>query len=80
MTIITLTNNFHGTTATVRPIPERQGVGYISRRTVLRLRRALCGISGCMCGGQFGERDGHLDVINQTSDRGYLVRLPGHSA
>jgi hypothetical protein len=73
MNTITLTNSFHGTEARVRPVPERKGVGYISRKTALRLRRELCGIEGCTCGGEFGERGDHLEVIGQTGDRGYLV-------
>lgn len=72
---ITLTNNFHGTEARVRPVPDSTGYYYISRKTALRLRRELCGIDGCVCGGEFGQRggDAHIDVIYQTADRGYLV-------
>lgn len=80
MTTITLTNDFHNTSATVRPslIKDGRFAGYhkISRKTALRLRNELCGISGCSCGGNFGERGGaHIDVINEDYDRNYIVDL-----
>jgi hypothetical protein len=75
MKTLTLTNSFHNTEARVRPIPQGDGYSFISRKTALRLRRELCGVTGCTCGGEFGQRGGktHIDVINETSDRGYLV-------
>ena len=42
---ITLTNDFHNTSATVRPVN-----GLISRRSFLRASKKLCGIDGCTCG------------------------------
>lgn len=77
---ITLTNEFHRTAADVIPQPIKSGrfAGYhrISRRVALRLRGELCGSTGCVCGGTFGERGGaHLAVINEDYDRNYIIDL-----
>ena len=80
--MIRLTNDFHGTAAAVRPIPI-DGSPYhrISRATVLRLRRTLCGMSDCGCGGEFGERRGYIRVVTQDYRRNYIVDIRGsHSA
>lgn len=50
--LITLTNDFHNTSRTVR-VPAD---GYISAATARRIRNDLCGISGCICGGVLGQR------------------------
>lgn len=76
----TLTNNFHHTVAAVRPIPITEGLfagNYkISRQTVLRLKRTLCGVHGCVCGGNFGERGGQgIRVINEDHDRNLIVEV-----
>jgi hypothetical protein len=76
MKTITLTNDFHNTEAKVRPIEIKDGRFKISRKTALRLRRELCGVDGCTCGGTFGERGGaHLDVINEDYDRNYIISM-----
>ena len=77
---VTLTNDFHGTSAAVRPVTITEGrfagMHKISRKTALRLRSELCGSSGCTCGGNFGERGGaHLAVINEDYDRNYIIDL-----
>jgi len=51
MNTITLTNEFHNTSINLVP-----GPGGLSPRQVTRARRALCGIAGCTCGGDCGER------------------------
>lgn len=84
-TTYTLSNDFHGTEAKVRPVPITEGrfagMHKISRKTALRLRGELCGISGCTCGGNFGERGGvMLDVINEDYDRNYIVDLSRNNA
>lgn len=67
--MITLTNDFHGTSVNLRP----DGAGQLSVSQVARARRTLCGVKGCTCGGDLGERgpgnpsvcvypDGHADV------------------
>ena len=76
----TLTNNFHNTEATISPVEIKEGrfAGYhkVSRATMMRARRTLCGVSGCQCGGQFGERGGaYLNVINEDSDRNLIVDM-----
>lgn len=79
-TQITLTNDFHNTSATVRPVPIKSGrfAGYhkIAWKTVMRLRRELCGRTGCKCGGQFGERGGaYLCVTNEDEFGALIIRL-----
>lgn len=54
MNTITLTNNFHGTSARTRAHADRETL--LTARTVRRLSRALCGIPCCTCGGAVGER------------------------
>ena len=77
---ILLSNDFHGTEATVRPVPITDGrfAGYykVSQRVAKRLHNALCGSRDCTCGDTFGARSGHyLEVINQDYDRNFIVRL-----
>jgi hypothetical protein len=77
---ITLTNDFHNTSATVRPVPIKSGrfAGYhkIAWKTVMRLRRELCGRTGCKCGGQFGERGGaYLYVTNEDEFGALIINL-----
>lgn len=77
---ITLSNDFHNTEATVRPVAITEGryKGWhkISRKTALRLRSALCGMTDCSCGGTFVERGGqYINVINEDFDRNYIVDL-----
>ncbi|MDP2026467.1 hypothetical protein [Sulfuriferula sp.] len=84
-TTYTLTNSFHNTSATVRPVAITEGrfagMHKISRKTALRLRNELCGIEGCTCGGNFGERGGIvLDVANEDYDRNYIVDLSRNNA
>ena len=55
--MITLYNDFHGSEVTLRANPGDE----LSLAQVRRARRELCGISGCLCGGNLGER-GRQDV------------------
>ena len=85
MTTYTLTNDFHNTSATVRPVAITEGrfagMHKISRKTALRVRAELCGVSGCTCGGNFGERGGVvLDVVTEDYDRNYIVDLSRNNA
>lgn len=61
----TLTNDYHGTTATTRLTPgdlvrirETHPAHWTDaeRQTVRRLHGKLCGSEDCTCGGVFGER------------------------
>lgn len=77
---VILTNDFHGTSAIVRPaaITEGRFAGkhMITRKTAQRLQRALCGSAGCVCGGSFGERGGaKLAVVNEDYDRSYIIDM-----
>jgi hypothetical protein len=49
---LTLVNNFHNTETTIH-VPES---GKLTATQVRRARRALCGVHGCTCGGELGER------------------------
>jgi hypothetical protein len=57
MATITLRNDFHDSQATVRVGED----GYLSPSQIRRVRKSLCGIEGCCCGGMLGER-GQQDV------------------
>ena len=50
--MITLRNNYHGTVVRIHP---RSGEG-LSQTQVRRVRRTLCGIAECKCGGHLSER------------------------
>ena len=58
MTTITIRNEYHNSKYPLRVacLPAR-----LSDSQVARCRRALCGIAGCTCGGNLGER-GRQDV------------------
>jgi hypothetical protein len=62
---ITLTNNFHNTS--VNLIPYK---GFLSAGQVKRAKRVLCGISGCCCGddlGQRGPQEVHVEVHQDST-------------
>ena len=72
---ITLTNSFHNTEASMT-IPAN---GMISGSVVRRVRRELCGIKGCQCGGNFGERGGYVpEVVGVTEGGGLMVVMGGN--
>lgn len=80
----TLTNSFHNSEITIR-----SNVGdTVSRRTLQRVRKALCGIEGCTCGLADGTRDSRyrldpdtLVVIDDRKDIGdTTMKLRGHEA
>jgi hypothetical protein len=50
--MVTLRNDFHGTSARVKPT---DGL-YLSPRQVKRARDKLCGVSECVCSGRLGTR------------------------
>ena len=75
----TLTNDFHNTEATIRPVAITSGrfagLHMVSRATMLRIKRKLCGMTGCCCGGQFGERGGaYLRVVNEDGDENLKIQ------
>jgi len=49
---ITLMNDFHETRVDVRVTNGRQ----LSNRQESRVRRELCGVAGCKCGGMHGRQ------------------------
>ena len=52
MRTVTLINDFHNSEVRVRPSGPHGDV--LSARQVTRVRRELCGIEGCCCGGVRG--------------------------
>ena len=52
---ITLTNDFHNSKSNVR-INDGGKETILSRSVAGRVRRDLCGINGCTCGGVLGQR------------------------
>ena len=60
--MIELRNDFHHSTARIKE-------GVLTRRTVRRVRNALCGIEGCTCGGNLSERG------NQTQADGADIEI-----
>lgn len=80
--VITLTNDFHNTAANVRQVEIVEGryKGYhmVSKSSARRVRNTLCGVSGCSCDGNFGDRGGaYLMVINQDFDGNYIIDMNG---
>lgn len=62
---ITLTNDFHNTEAVLRVNSES-----LSPAQVKRAKRLLCGVEGCTCSGEAGERGAQPDVyIGGTAHR-----------
>lgn len=49
--LLTISNDFHNTETTIRVT-----AGKVSRRAGLRAWQKLCGVPGCICGGQLGQR------------------------
>lgn len=71
MTIITIRNDFHDSTATLRISWSADGSALLSRRQVQRAKRALCGARDCACGGVLGCRG------RQTAIFAYSMREDG---
>lgn len=67
---VELSNNFHGTATTV--LVNQGDDGELSWSQVLRARRNLCGIAGCECGGNLGERPPVSEAIDYKRVR--LIR------
>ncbi len=65
---ITIRNDFHG--SETRAVPNE---GYLSPRQVRRIRRDLCGIPECTCGGVLSERGPQDFEIEALSDGGVGV-------
>lgn len=73
--MLTILNDFHNTTAQVRPGLD----GILSASQVLRVRRKLCGVSECRCGGTLGERGPRAVEIEPLGDgRVRLTPLPDY--
>lgn len=68
MKTVTLYNDFHGTSVRVR-------TGDLSKETARRVRRELCGISGCTCGGFLGERGNQRGVLVEPRNGDFDVRV-----
>lgn len=76
--MVTIKNDFHGTTARVR-------ASYLTPATVRRVRRTLCGSQDCVCGGPLGNRGSQMQpsgkataVIEPQSDGTVWVGYSNH--
>ena len=70
MALVTIRNDFHNTSARVNP--DRP----LSAATVSRVRRELCGMADCSCGGQVGERGPQECDIDYSRER-YAITPAG---
>ncbi len=71
---LTLTNDFHNTSVTLRVGPSLT----LSARQVARSRRVLCGNHDCTCGGNAGERgpqflNGDRIMLAWRSEDRYII-------
>jgi hypothetical protein len=71
MTTIKLHNDFHGSSATIRAAYGQ----VLSASQVRRARNALCGVSGCLCGGELGQRGRSNSIVASQQDRDGKVRV-----
>jgi len=70
-TMITLTNDFHGTESTIRIAALNPGEARkISKSTYNRVRRELCGSADCQCGTVHGPQP---YALYHDPNRGYFV-------
>lgn len=80
---INLRNEFHNTAVGINAkliIGGRfNGLHSISANSAKRAKNTLCGVSGCTCGGEFGERSSTPSNIELISSCGgnYIVRIGG---
>lgn len=77
MTTFTLTNDFHNSTTSIRPVAVGKNRYTISNRAVKRARRALCGSPDCTCGDTFGARgpNPEIEVLDQRADGSLLLEI-----
>ena len=75
-TTLTLHNDWHNTSVTVR-LAYATGIGYYAnKRQVARARRVLCPASTCTCGGNMGERGAQdCTAVYPISDRTMVVEF-----
>jgi len=71
--MIQFENTFHRTSVNVKAKPGDK----LSPSQLRRIRRALCGVSGCHCGDQWGVRGGryHIDFAEETVLDEYAVEV-----
>lgn len=71
---ITITNDFHNTAASLNIEIGKP----LSASQIARARRTLCGIDGCTCGGNLGERGAQnvqIDVRGYRNDGGLDIAV-----
>lgn len=71
--MVEITNDFHGTSYR---LPRKKVGDPVSRSTLRRVARALCGIADCQCGREDGSRGSryYLESINPAPDAQVIVR------
>lgn len=66
---VTLRNSFHNTSRTI--LVPAKGTRVLSPRAVRDIKRALCGIPGCVCGDGLGMRDDDAYSPTQNPNLGF---------
>lgn len=69
---ITLANNFHNTSTETTACVAGEGRWWVSKAEAARVRKALCGVADCTCGGNLGERPALESVPDDDYD-GWFV-------
>lgn len=64
---VRIVNSFHGTATTAKAQLCRHGVYRLTPAQAGRIRRHLCGVDGCTCGGALGERGGESSGLDQVA-------------
>jgi len=67
--MITLTNNFHGTSANIRAAIGDE----LTASQIKRAKRELCGIHGCTCSGPAGARGKQSGLSLEQIDEGRVL-------
>ena len=77
---ITLTNNFHNTTANVKPVSQdAAGWWRLNAAQVKRVAKKLCPVKGCVCGhGPLNTRGPQEVAIDDTGDEVKLHLVPAY--
>jgi len=74
--MVTITNDFHNSTAWARARVLPDGRLYLSEHQVRRIRRELCGVTLCSCGGYLRER-GRQDWLVEPEVDPHTGRVVG---
>lgn len=74
---MTLTNDFHNTSVSIRPRNLRGNQFEVASATVARWARKLCPSTGCTCSGELGTRGRNPVAIVDQHEGRVLLSLTG---